>query len=194
MLGVSKRYRRRSVLNGVDLTVRQGESVAIVGENGSGKSTLIGIAAGIIRSDGGKVRTIPQVGYCPQDPGLLELLTADEHLRLLTAGLPNPGVGYRHARHLLESLGLDQTETTVARELSGGQRQKLNLAIAMVNDPWLLLLDEPYQGFDRSTYVSLWQHIDHWTAEGRAVVVITHLLSESSRVNHVHRIEQGRLV
>jgi ABC-type multidrug transport system ATPase subunit len=69
--------------------------------------------------------------------------------------------------------------------MSGGTRQKLNLALALLAEPDLLLLDEPYQGFDRGTYVNFWDHCDGWRAQGKAVVVVTHMLAELGRVDRV---------
>ena len=92
---------------------------------------------------------------------------------------------------MLDLLGFDLSDTTVSKDLSGGQRQKLNLALTMLDDPEVLLLDEPYQGFDHGTYVNLWDQIARWTGEGRAVIVITHLLAERSRVDRVVEVADG---
>lgn len=205
--GVKKSYRARSVLRGVDLAVAAGESVAIVGENGSGKSTLLNICAGLIRPDAGTVSIAhptvgshsgSAVGYCPQTPGLIELLTAREHLKLLSSGLGGSpherSAAQQRGEEFLSFLGFDLADSTLSKNLSGGQRQKLNLALTVMNDPPLLLLDEPYQGFDHGTYVNLWEQINRWTAENRAVVVITHLLPEQNRVDRVLQLVDGLLV
>ncbi|MDX1621962.1 MAG: ATP-binding cassette domain-containing protein, partial [Nitriliruptorales bacterium] len=76
-------------------------------------------------------------------------------------------------------------DPVVARDLSGGTRQKLNLALGLLGDPELLLLDEPYQGFDLGSYVDFWTHVESWSAEGRGVVIVTHLLTEQHRVDRV---------
>jgi ABC-type multidrug transport system ATPase subunit len=184
--GITKSYGRRRVLVEAALQVHTGEALAIVGENGAGKSTMLGICAGLVAPDRGEVRRAERVGYCPQQPGLVDLLTADEHLALFGGAL---GLDRRQAlatgRAVLESLGFPIGEKTVARALSGGTRQKLNLALALLGDPRLLLLDEPYQGFDLGSYVDFWQHVDRWRREGRAVVVVTHLLAELERVDRV---------
>jgi ABC-2 type transport system ATP-binding protein len=88
-------------------------------------------------------------------------------------------------RSLLEEFAYPMDEEAVTRDLSGGTRQKLNLALALLGDPALLLLDEPYQGFDRGTYVDFWDHVDRWRSEGRAVAIVTHMLAEVTRVDHV---------
>jgi ABC-2 type transport system ATP-binding protein len=182
--GIAKSYRRRVVLDGAGLSLGAGEAVAIVGENGAGKSTLLRICAGLTSPDAGTVRVAGPIGYCPQDPGVFELLTADEHLVLFGSamGIRRPEA-LRRGRELLEEFGYPDHEPTVTRDLSGGTRQKLNLALALLGDPPILLLDEPYQGFDRGTYVSFWDHVDRWRSEGKAVAIVTHMLAELSRVD-----------
>jgi ABC-2 type transport system ATP-binding protein len=184
--GVTKSFGRRRVLLGADLEVHAGEAVAIVGENGVGKTTLLGICAGLIAPDGGMVRRPVRVGYCPQQPGLVDLLTADQHLVLFGGALGlDRASALRSGRDVLESLGFPVGDTAVVRDLSGGTRQKLNLALALLGEPPVLLLDEPYQGFDRGSYVDFWQHVDAWRHDGRGVVVVTHLLAELQRVDRV---------
>ena len=184
--GVTKSFGRRRVLLGTDLEVHAGEAVAIVGENGAGKTTLLRICAGLVAPDGGLVRRAERVGYCPQQPGLVDLLTADQHLVLFGRALGlDRSAALRGGRDMLESLGFPVGDTTVVRDLSGGTRQKLNLALALLGNPPVLLLDEPYQGFDRGSYVDFWQHVDQWRDEGRAVVVVTHLLAELQLVDRV---------
>ena len=185
-VGVGKRYGRKVALRGAHLHVAAGEAVALVGENGSGKTTLLRICAGLVAPDEGQVTAHGRIGYCPQDPGLLDLLTADEHLAYFGAAVGlRRGEALATGRALLTELGYAAADATVARDLSGGTRQKLNLALALVGDPALLLLDEPYQGFDRGTYVNFWEHVDAWRAAGKAVVVVTHLLAELTRVDRV---------
>ena len=184
--GITKRFGRKTLLEDVDLDLRPGEAVALVGENGAGKTTLLRICAGLIPPDSGAVLAPGRIGYCPQDAGVLDLLTADEHMVLFgrAAGLSRQ-VALLEGRRNLEWFGFPARERTVAKALSGGTRQKLNLALALLGDPEVLLLDEPYQGFDRGTYVNFWDHVDGWRLEGKAVLVVTHLLAELTRVDRV---------
>jgi ABC-2 type transport system ATP-binding protein len=190
--GVTKRYGKRTVLDSATFDVARGEAVAIIGENGAGKTTLLQLCAGLLDADGGTVRRNGPVGYCPQEPGVVDLLTAEEHMLLFGAAA---GLSRRQARRtgldLLDSFGFPASETTVAKNLSGGNRQKLNLALALLGDPEVLLLDEPYQGFDLGSYVDFWAHVDTWRLEGRAVVVVTHLLTELDRVDRVVTVRHG---
>ncbi len=189
---VVKSYGDKSVLRGVSLEVCAGEAVAIIGENGAGKSTLLGICAGLIRPDAGSVHLDGPVGYCPQEPGLFDLLTADEHLALF-----GPALGLTREQavtqghELLHALGFPVGDRSQARRLSGGARQKLNLALALLGGVRVLLLDEPYQGFDHGSYVSFWRHVDRWRAEGLAVVIVTHMLPDLLLVDRVVELTIG---
>ncbi|MEP6623287.1 MAG: ABC transporter ATP-binding protein [Acidimicrobiia bacterium] len=183
---VSKRFGRTQILDAVDLRIRGGEVIALTGENGAGKTTLMRICAGLIRADAGSVHVGGRIGYCPQIPGLFELLTADDHLVMFGRGAGiDRAESLRQGYAVLEEFGYPLAERTVTRDLSGGTRQKLNLALALLADPRILLLDEPYQGFDRGTYVNFWDHCQTWRDSGKAVVVVTHMLAELERVDRV---------
>ena len=189
---LSKRYGRRSVLDGVDFHVDRGEAVAIIGENGAGKTTLLKLCAGLLAPDAGSVRRAGRIGYCPQEPGVVDLLTAEQHVLLFGAAA---GLSRSQARTigmaLLDSFAFPAGQNAVASHLSGGTRQKLNLALALLGDPTVLLLDEPYQGFDMGSYVDFWSHVDTWRDEGRAVVIVTHLLTELQRVDRVVEVRDA---
>lgn len=184
--GITKRFGRKVVLDGVDLDVWPGEAVALVGENGAGKTTLLRICAGLLAADAGEIRVSGAVGYCPQDAGLLDLLTADEHLLLFGRATRQSREGaLAGGRKTLETFGFPLGEQAVSQDLSGGTRQKLNLALALLGNPELVLLDEPYQGFDRGTYVNFWDHVDAWRSRGMAVLIVTHMLAELTRVDRI---------
>ncbi|WP_153030937.1 ATP-binding cassette domain-containing protein [Amycolatopsis sp. YIM 10] len=184
--GVTKRYRRREVLRGVDLTLRGGEVAAVVGANGSGKSTLLDICAGTTKASGGIVERTERVGYAPQQHGVAQHLTAEEHFRLFGAV---HGMSGRKAvatgSHLCSGLGWRPRRGVVAAQLSGGTQQKLNVVLGELNRPDLILLDEPYQGFDQGSYVDLWAQIFAWRDAGAGVLVVTHLLHDLDRVDHL---------
>lgn len=183
---ITKRFGHRLVLDRVDLTVHGGEVVALTGENGAGKTTLMRICAGLVRADAGGVNVGGRIGYCPQAPGMFELLTADDHLIMFGRGAGiDRSESLRRGRAILEEFGYPVQEHSVIRDLSGGTRQKLNVALALLTDPAVLLLDEPYQGFDRGTYVNFWDHCRAWRDGGKAVVVVTHMLAELERVDRV---------
>ncbi len=149
---------RVSVLRGADMALGRGEIVGLVGENGSGKSTLMKILVGALARDSGTLRRDGTLGYCPQDPVLYERLTCDEHLELFAKAYQLDQVALEAARaDLYDTFGFERWAGTRVEELSGGTRSKLNLGLALLHDPDLLLLDEPYAGFDWETYQRFWE-------------------------------------
>lgn len=186
VVGITKRYGRRTVLREVNLTVRAGEVAAVVGANGSGKSTFLGICAGLVSPDRGEVRVHGALGYCPQGGGTSDFLVPDEHFLLVGAGRGMSRADARDSgRAGAAALDWDPRGGTQARHLSGGTRQKLNLVMAGLGDPDVLLLDEPYQGFDQGSYLDFWQQVHRWRDAGKAIVVVTHLLNTRDGVDIV---------
>jgi ABC-type multidrug transport system ATPase subunit len=179
------------VLRGVDLAAGPGQLVAVVGENGAGKSTLLKILAGTLAADSGTVTLAGTLGYCPQDPVLNDNLTVEQHLRYFAAAGRLPSLDL--ASELISQLGYDQYRQETAGSLSGGTRQKLNLTLALMHDPGVLLLDEPYQGFDWETYLRFWDLVTGLRARGTAIVIITHLVFEQDRFDLLADLSGGRL-
>jgi ABC-type Mn2+/Zn2+ transport system ATPase subunit len=184
--GITKRHGRQRVLRGIDLTVHAGEVAAVVGANGCGKSTFLRICAGVASPDAGRVEVHGTLGYCPQTSGTSEYLTPDEHFVLVGAGRGlSRGRSRGEGRARARSLRWSRFAPTAAGRLSGGTRQKLNLVLAALGDPDVLLLDEPYQGFDHGSYLDFWDGIWQWREAGKAVVVVTHRLDRLDRADTV---------
>jgi ABC-type multidrug transport system ATPase subunit len=185
--------RTIAVLDGADLTVDRGELVGLVGENGSGKSTLMKIVVGMLDRDGGSVRRAGRLGYCPQQALLWEKLTAAEHFTLFGHAY---GMDEQAARAAAADLAAElEFERYVGyrvEELSGGTRQKLNLALALMHGPDLLLLDEPYAGFDWETYLRFWDMAERRRADGMGILIVSHLLAERERLTRVVTLRDGR--
>ncbi|MGY0056892.1 ATP-binding cassette domain-containing protein [Streptomyces sp. LZ34] len=191
--GVGKRYGRRWALRNVDLEVRAGQAAAVVGANGAGKSTFLRICAGLEKADEGRVAVDGAVGFCPQYGGTLDFLLPEEHFVLIGAGRDmRRKQAKRAGLDLAARLEWNAAERTQARHLSGGTRQKLNLALAGIGDPDVLLLDEPYQGFDQGTYLDFWEQVWRWRDQGKAVIVVTHLLEQLDRVDVVLDLTRER--
>lgn len=189
--GVHKAYGRHQVLRGVDLAVQAGQLVAVVGENGSGKSTLLKILAGMLAADRGEVRVAGTVGYCPQAAVLSGNLTVGQHLRYFAAAGRLPSL--ERGIELTGLLDFAQASNQTAGALSGGTQQKLNLTLALLHDPEVLLLDEPYQGFDWETYLRFWDLAADLRGRGKAIVIITHLVFEQDRFDVLADLSDGRL-
>lgn len=188
-------WHRRSteVLRGASLDVRAGELVGLVGENGSGKSTLMQIVVGLLARDGGEVILAGRLGYCPQQPLLWDKLTVDEHVELFARAYD---LGADQAAGASETLARELAFTRYrgyrVDELSGGTRQKLNLALALLHEPSVLLLDEPYSGFDWETYLRFWEMAEQRRAAGMGILVVSHLLAERDRLTRIYELRGGR--
>jgi ABC-type multidrug transport system ATPase subunit len=203
VMGVEKRFhrgiwpRRRTiaVLQGATFEVRAGELVGLVGENGSGKSTLMQIIVGLLRADAGVVEPPARLGYCPQQPMLWDKLSVDEHFALFAGayGLDD-AARERAVGELLEELRFAKYRGYRVQELSGGTRQKLNLALALLHDPDLLLLDEPYAGFDWETYLRFWEMSERRRDAGMGILIVSHLLAERARLDRMYELRDGRTV
>ena len=131
------------------------------------------------------------MGYCPQAVVLNEALTVDQHLDYFRAAYRLADLGRAHA--LVERLAYAQYRRTLVGTLSGGTQQKLNLTLALMHDPAVLLLDEPYQGFDWETYLRFWQIAADLRARGKAILVISHLIFDQRRFDTVYQLQDGRL-
>lgn len=189
---IHKAYGRHKVLQGVDFAVAPGTLVGIVGENGAGKSTLLKILAGELRPNRGQVFRRGALGYCPQQAILNPALTVRQHLDYFRAAYNLADLHY--AEILIERLGYQQYHASVVSTLSGGTQQKMNLTLALMHQPTLLLLDEPYQGFDWETYLRFWELTNELRAQGYAVVIISHLFFEQKRFDVLYQLQQGRLM
>ena len=189
---IEKSFGRHKVLRGVSFEIAPGTLVGVVGENGAGKSTLLKILAGELRPNRGQVFQHGALGYCPQHVLLHNGLTVNQHLDYFRAAY---GIhDLRWANELIERLGYTTYRTAVVGTLSGGTKQKLNLTLALMHSPRVLLLDEPYQGFDWETYQRFWDLTGELRAQGCAMLVISHLFFEQQRFDELYQLQQGRVV
>ena len=178
---VSKRYGDRFALKDVSTAASRGEVVAIIGPNGAGKTTLLSILAGIQRPDDGEVSTPPEgVGWVPQQTALYGKLTVGENLRLF-ARLERCADVDATVEQMLEQTGLRERAGDLVQTLSGGNRQRVNIAIGLLSRPAVLLLDEPSAALDPRQRERLWRFISALAAQGTTVVFSTHNISEAER-------------
>jgi len=203
-----KRYHQRTVLHGVSFRIEPGEIVALLGANGAGKSTLIKAVLGLTGTDGGSVAIGPEgakpgtmdarraVAYVPEQPLLYNDLTAWEHLRYV-AGLRSIGQAEfeQRAEHLLRHLQLWDDRHLDPLQMSKGMKQKASLAAALLIQPGLLLLDEPFSGLDPLAVRSLRGLIAAAREQRTAVLMSTHQLEAAERVSdRFLLLHDGRLV
>jgi ABC-2 type transport system ATP-binding protein len=179
--GLSMRYGDREALRDVSFDAAAGELVAVVGPNGAGKTTLLSILAGIQRPSAGSVnRTSREVGWVPQQPALYSKLSVAENLSLF-ARLERVADPDAAVERMLEQTGLRDRAAEQTARLSGGNRQRVNVAIGLLSRPPVLALDEPSTALDPGQRERLWSFIRGLAAEGTSVVFSTHDVGEVQR-------------
>ena len=200
----------RLVLAGADLDVARGELVAVVGRSGSGKSTLLHVLAGLDRLDGGTVEVdgsrvdgasdraltalrARSIGFVFQFFHLVPELTGEENVLLPTRVNGAHADGARRGRELIERLGVGDVAGALPHELSGGEQQRFAIARALVNDPPVVLADEPIGNLDPVSGAAVLELLRGIADEGRAVAMVTHQPEASAIADRVLRLEHGRL-
>jgi len=206
---VTKSYRDVTALKGVSFEAGPGVH-SFLGPNGSGKSTLLSIIAGALRPDSGEVeicgyslwgkegvKVRELIGYSPQDPPIKPLLSGFENLvyQGLLRGL-SLGEAKRKAKELLELVGLEEAARRRAGEYSGGMKKRYSLAVALINDPKVLILDEPSTGLDPDARRTLWSILKEVVKGGeRVVIVATHYAEEAERLSDmVYIMHRGEIL
>ena len=201
--GLRKRYADVVAVDGLDLEIRAGECFGLLGPNGAGKTTTIEICEGLTEPDEGEVLVLgrrwgeddrelrEQLGISLQETQFSEKLTVEETVRLFRSF-------YRQGPSAEEVIGMVQLQekrTGRVGQLSGGQRQRLALACALVGDPALLFLDEPTTGLDPQSRRQLWELIERFKADGRAILLTTHYMEEAERLcDQVAIVDHGRVI
>jgi ABC-2 type transport system ATP-binding protein len=199
--GLSKSYGNRKVVNNVDLDVRPGEIVGLLGANGAGKTTAVECIEGLRRADAGRVRVFgldpnadaarlrPLLGIQTQDSALPERMRVEEAIRLFS----DPGA--LSADGLLAAFGLAGHRRQPFAKLSGGQRQRLFLILALLKRPRLVVLDELTQGLDPAARRDVWEAIRSMRDAGTTILLVTHFMDEAEALcDRVVVMQQGRVV
>ncbi len=179
--GLTKRYGDRVALREVSFAAAAGELVAVIGPNGAGKTTLLSILAGIQRPDAGEVTRSPrEIGWVPQQPAVYSKLSVAENLRLFARLEKVPDSAAAVARMLAQTDLVERADDELGT-LSGGNRQRVNIAIGLLAEPPVLLLDEPSASLDPRQRARLWEFVGAQAARGTAVIFSTHDVQEAER-------------
>jgi ABC-2 type transport system ATP-binding protein len=203
--GVTKRFGEKTVVNAIDLQVKQGEIYGFLGPNGSGKTTFIRMLCGLLTPDAGSgtclgfdVRTEQaaikrQVGYMTQKFSYYEDLSIRENLDFIARiyAVPDRAAAVKRS---LDRLGLANRSHQLAGELSGGWKQRLALAACLIHSPKLLLLDEPTAGVDPKARRDFWDEIHQLAADGLTVLITTHYMDEAERCHRLAYLAYGKLL
>jgi ABC-2 type transport system ATP-binding protein len=202
---LSKSFNGKPAVVDMSLQVKKGEIFGFLGPNGSGKTTTIRMLCGLMTPDSGEgtcfgydILTNPEpikrlVGYVPQTFSLYKDLTVKENLQFVARVYEERDYAYRVDK-IMQELALDQFQHIYAGQLSGGWKQRLSLAAALIHDPKLLLLDEPTAGVDPKARREFWNYISHLTTQGITSLVSTHYMDEAERCNRLAYIVYGHLM
>lgn len=191
----------KRVLPGISLTIRRGVVTGLLGPSGSGKTTLMRAIVGVQIVKGGEVTVLgqpagsaqlrPLVAYVTQEPSVYGDLTVQENLRYFAGVLGAPEEGVEQA---IATVGLGPQTKQVVRTLSGGELSRASLAVALLGDPELLVLDEPTVGLDPVLRTALWRTFHSLAGEGKTVLVSTHVMDEAKRCDELILMREGRIV
>ncbi|MBZ5992679.1 ABC transporter ATP-binding protein [Leuconostoc gelidum] len=202
---VSKSFGNQQVLKNIDMLLKKGEIIGLIGPSGSGKSTLINIALGVERADSGLTTIFGQkmpnrmllgkLGYMAQSDALYESLTAKENIRFFAE---MKGVDKKlltpEITRVAKIVSLENYLDKRVSGFSGGMKRRLSLAIALISDPGLLIVDEPTVGSDPALRLQIWQELHRMRDEGHAILVTTHVMDEAELVDRVALLLGGELI
>lgn len=202
---VSKSYENRLVLDELTLHIRRGEIYGLLGPNGAGKTTTINIICNLLRADSGAIAIKNQpiseatkslIGVAPQENLLYKSLTCEENLNFFARiyGLPAK-VRRKQVQACLAAVNLAARAKSPVETLSGGMQRRLNIAVALVHHPKLVILDEPTTGLDIEARYEIWELIRQLRSQGITILLTTHLLEEAERLcQRIGILKNGRIV
>jgi ABC-2 type transport system ATP-binding protein len=203
--GLSKRFGKKEVLSSLNLELPRGQITGLLGPSGCGKTTLVNQIVGLSRPSAGNVsvfdekpgspRLRPTLGFMPQSEALYHDLSATENLFFFGAlyGIPARPLRQR-AQSLLEALKLTGTGQTLVSRFSGGMKRRLSLAVALLHEPQLLVLDEPTVGLDPVLRLELWAEFRRLAGAGATILVTTHVMDEAASCDVIIMLRDGRAI
>ena len=205
--GLSKKYDELLAVDNISFSVHKGEIFGLLGPNGAGKTTIIKILCGLLKADAGNItfngismstgynQIKSLIGLCPQEIVIWELLTCFEQMKFvgISYGMSSKEASIR-AHSLLEMLGLTEKKNKLAKTLSGGMQRRLNIALALIHDPELIVLDEPQAGLDPQSRILVRDFIRNLAKE-KTVILTTHDMDEADRLSdRVAIIDHGKIL
>ncbi len=208
--GLVKAFRGRRVVDGIDLAVGPGEVVGLLGPNGAGKTTSFHMVMGLLASDAGQVfvrgkevtgwpmyrRARAGVGFLSQEPSVFRRLSVEDNLLLYLEAAGRRGSEARQrVDAVIEEFELDRVRASLARTLSGGERRRLEIARAMIQDPAFVLLDEPFSGVDPLAVEEIRSQIERLAAAGIGLLVTDHNVRETlSTCTRAYIVKDGKII
>ena len=191
---IKKSFGRLQVLKGCSIELKEGEFIGLVGENGSGKSTLIRCILGFTPVDSGRIELRGSVGYCPQNNILNRRYRVIEHLRLTEAlYCKNNSIDQDFIGISIDRLKLRPFLTSNIGNLSSGTYQKVKFLTSIYHSPRLIILDEPYDGFDWRMYLVFWKIVKELRSRGAAILMISHLIYDRKNFDRIFELKEGYL-
>lgn len=202
---VRKNFGRHTVLSEIGLSVSKAEIFGLLGPSGAGKTTLVKMIAGIDAASDGQVIVLNErmpklgmmkhIGYMAQSDALYTELTAKENLEFFASLYGLSGTSRkRKIEEVMSLVHLTDDLTKLVSQYSGGMKRRLSLAIALLHDPQILILDEPTVGIDPVLRQSIWQELERLSGDGTTILVTTHVMDEAYRCHRLGMIRDGRLI
>ena len=203
---LTKKYNSFLAVDGLNLRIKRGEVFGFLGPNGAGKTTSIKMMVGLLKPtegrvliEGEEIESVEKgkIGVCPQDLVIWDGLTCEENIALIGDMYEVPrNVLKERVKQLLRDLILSDKTKTLASQLSGGMKRRLNLAMALIHDPEIVVLDEPSAGLDPQSRLVLWEHIHSLSKEkGKTIILTTHIMEEADRLSdRIAIMDHGKLL
>ncbi|HEQ8981014.1 TPA: lantibiotic protection ABC transporter ATP-binding protein, partial [Streptococcus pyogenes] len=198
---LKKSYGKRTILNNVNMNIPKGKVYALIGPNGAGKSTIMKILTGLVSKTSGSIifegrewsrRDLRKIGSIIEEPPLYKNLSAYDNMKVVTTML---GVSESTILPLLNKVGLGDIDKRPVKQFSLGMKQRLGIAISLINSPKLLILDEPTNGLDPIGIQELREIIESFKSEGMTIMISSHILSEVEHLaNFIGFIYEGKIV
>lgn len=195
ILNIKKSYGKKEVLKNIDLKIEDGECIGIIGPNGSGKSTLLSIIVGVLKPSAGEIRLKGEIGYVPQDNALMEELTVKDNLEFWCATYGKTVKELLEHNTYIEALGIKEMLYQTVKRLSGGMKKRVNIAIALINNPKYIICDEACSALDIVYKNEVVDYLLELKKQGKTIIYTSHSGDEIERLcDRVCILKEGYIV